>query len=188
MAISQFNGMIKKINEILKRGVVRKNQEYDFKTCFVVNCFGHSVFNFKNEDIIELNSNYQDELNAYFWRFERLSESKHQISPNRLCKRAEEDFIEKVELAGLKIEKCKEDDKLEEGQFKVAFYFDLRPGEEDLHFMRQEENGMWTSKAGANFDVEKFDELPWTYKNNFKLIKTFKITNPYLNNEFEEKE
>lgn len=174
-----FAGLIKDINKVLKRGKIRGDQEYDFGSCYAVNCMGHAFFNFKNNDINDLSAHYKSELHYYFWMFDRFDMFHYYTSPRRLCKQTEKDLIEKIKKSSLKMEECKENDELERGQWKVAYFFSFEPGREDFHFMRQEEDGEWSSKAGSSMKVEKFKKLPKKY-NNYRLIKIFKVTNPYI--------
>ena len=185
--ISSYVELLKKVDGVLKRGAVRGKQKYTFNSAFSVNCLGHAVFNFQNKDIGELASNHRDELRDFFWLFERVEMFKHKIPSKQLCKKAEQDLFDKVHLAGLEIEECDIDDEVREGQYKIAYYFDSTLAREDFHFMRQEPDGKWSSKAGMSLDVEEFSQLPKKFK-DYKLIKIFKVTNQHLCKDYVESE
>lgn len=179
-----FVGMLKKVGQALKRGVVRGSQKYTINTALIVNCMGHSFFNLENSDLEEISKDYDDELRDFFWMFERFKMFQHHISSRQLCKKAERDLLDKMLLAGFNIEECNVGEQVDDGQFKVAYYFRFDAGIEDFHFIRQEKDGRWSSKAGASLNVEEFDHLPKKF-NDYKLIKVFKVTNPYIFNKKE---
>ena len=185
-AENSYVRMLKKVGEVLKRGVVRGEQEYTMSTALTVNCMGHSFFNFENKDIEEISKEYDDELRDFFWLFERFKMFQYHLPSKLISKKVEKDLADKMALAGLEIEECEKDDEVEDGQYKVAYYFKFKLGREDFHFMRQEKDGTWSSKMGASMGISKYNSLPRKF-NDYKLIKIFKVTNPYIYKE-EEKE
>lgn len=159
----------------------RGKQRYTWVNSYRINCFAHAFFNLKNGDIRELYRAYPNEMFEYFWSFQGFKKASLLAYIN-----VTREILKKIQQAGLQIEECSVDEKLEEGQWKVAYYFNFDVMGKDFHFMHQEPNGYWSSKQGANLMVDIFKELPETYSNGYKLQKIYKITNPYYVKENDE--
>ena len=164
-------GIIKKLNKIYRNGYVpsRDMSQYCHKFTTVVNCFGHACFNLTDESLEEFSQN-KAELKEFFRHFGGLG-------IYNIFREAKD----RVRQVGLKIEECKIKDKMQKNQWKVACYVqnDEFSGS-DLHFMIQTKDGKWTSKLGENPNVEVFDKLPKTFRENYELSGIYKITNPYV--------
>ena len=163
--------LIKKISKIYKRGYLpsRKQKEYSQLFTKPVNCFGHACFNLSDRDLKQL-EDYIPELDDYFRQFGNCGVNNYfKIARDR------------IEQVGLQVEKSYLTEKLKFNQWRIAYY--VYSGDEfyssDLHFMIQGKNGVWYSKRGRRPEIEKLDELPEVYRDEYQLIGIYKITNPY---------
>ncbi len=186
MKITQdTKGVIKKINTMLKRGKMagRGREKYTIFNTFSVNCFGHAVFNFSNQEIRNLRRKHEDELRTFLcglWEPDDNKESFKDIT---------EQLEQKIRDTGLILEECQEGDKVKEGQWKVAYYYYDDGGiDKDFHFMRQEKDGRWSSKLGTFMEIEYYDRLPLMFNYGYCLAKVYKVTNPYIYKEASDEE
>ena len=170
--MKEFEGLIKEINNIYKRGYLpsRGKNEYTQKTASMVNCFGHAVFNLQNQDLESILSS-KETLLTYQRKFGTVG-----------IKGIMKVVKEKVQEVGLEIQKSSIDEKLEENQWKIAYFymFSSPYNSADAHFMIQEKDGTWTSKLGVKEEIEVFKKLPEDYHCGYLLQGIYKITNPYI--------
>lgn len=95
-----------------------------------------------------------------------------------------EQLEQKICKTGLLLEECQINDKIEDGQWKVAYYY--KDGDDkDFHFIRQEDDGIWSSKLGSYMEIDHFDTLPLMLGDEYCLAKIYKVTNPYVYKEGE---
>lgn len=185
---SYFRMIAKQINCVYKRCILPKrvvgNLFYSEESANIANCLEHAVFNFTDDMLVLFEQNCGTEISKFWSAFNSLC-FKFEREPKRQFKNVTSEIIKRISQTGLKIEECGINDNLEEGQCKVAYYFDfcendsIRPCP-DFHFMRQEIDGTWSSKFGRYEKVEIFEVLPEIYNETYSLQKIFKITNPYL--------
>ncbi len=178
--------VIKSLNVILKKGYLpsRGREFYGPYTCRM-NCLGHSVFNLTNFliDVFDQETlkNGLSEYDYFFTNvFGGFNENNLEIERKRMF-----NFIEKT---GLKVEIEKVGQILKPNQYKIAFYatdnFNKKRngGGGDFHFILQEKDGFWSSKAG-NGEVEFLPKLEKTLPHNaetrYQLEDVLVVTNPY---------
>lgn len=176
--------VIKKINVLLKRGKMpgRGDEKYTIFNTFTVNCLGHAFFNFTNNQIKKLNSQYSEGFRYFLW---------HIVEPEiqrDAYKFVTEQLEQKIRDTGLILEECDINDKVKDGQWKVAYYYKDGLQNEDFHYMRQEKDGTWSSKLGSYRQIEHFDRLPLMYNDGYCLAKIYKVTNPYVYKETADEE
>lgn len=187
--------LVKKIEQVVKLGFLPKrgNEKYYYR--FVnerneyisdyINCFAHAFFNFSNQEIKDLfveNGEIKKELLDEFWYF---SIDEHDV----------EGSLEKlvtglVRDSGLKASKCKDSTECANNQWKVGVYYREGTGESsDFHFLKWEDDEYcWSSKNGNETRVDKFYELPYVYRKDYKLIDVYMVTNEFAKDKFVEKE
>lgn len=172
-------GFVKEIKKVFSRSQIpsRGSQKYNFVNTFKVNCLEHAFFNFTNKEIRKISREFSHELFEFLWIFEALQTYMFYSTPTQVYNKIHDELIDKIKSVGLKIEDCLINEELKDNQWKVAFYFNPEAGEEDFHFMRQEKDGTWSSKAGKYMKVQKFDEPPELFRENYQLVKFFKVTN-----------
>lgn len=181
--------LVKKINEVVKLGFLpnRGNEKYfqrfveqsDEHISDYINCFAHAFFNFSNKEIKDLfveNGEIKTELLNEFWDFS--------IDKNHAEESLEKLITGLVRNSGLKAEKCTEATECDKNQWKVGVYYRNKKGKStDFHFLRWEENEFcWSSKNGDETRVDKFYELPYIYRNDYKLVAVYMVTNEYAKN------
>lgn len=189
-----FKGIAKQLNRVYRREISQRTELgelmfYSEQTTQIANCLEHAIFNFTDEELLALVKKNGADI-ASFWRgFESLS-SRFEIEPEEQLEKLTPEIIERITSTGLQIEECDIDAKPEEGQWKVAYYFNLcdEPNQyiSDFHFFRQEKDGTWSSKMGMGNHIRTFRRLPELFEGGYKLQKIFMITNPYLSKEMQE--
>lgn len=159
----------------------RKGESYSFVNPYSkmnyykhINCFAHACFNLTNQQITE-NCLEQIDTDSFKFLIEDYWETDQSIF-NRLAS-----FIKKT---GLKIEKCTDDEGLEDNQWRVALYFCNGYFFRDFHFLLNEKDGSWSGKYGTEDVLEFFDKRPEEYvsekfKDVYKYYGSYKITNPF---------
>ena len=169
---SKTNGIVKKLNKIYKMGYMpsRGKMVYTFESANMVNCFGHACFNLDDKNLEKFKS-VKDDLKDFFTKFSTEGNTRN------FYERAKE----KVSQVGLGFAKSDLKEKLQNNQWKVAYYImnDVFRGR-DVHFMIQEKDGTWTSKLGTKSELEIFDVPPQTYRYDYELVGIYKIKNPYI--------
>lgn len=166
----ETKGVIKKINAILRKGKMtgRGGQKYTIFNTFTINCLGHAFFNFSNQQIRNLRRGYEDELRSFLWGLEEPSDQQDAF------KLITEQLEQKICETGLLLEECQINDKIEDGQWKVAYYY--KDGDDkDFHFIRQEDDGTWSSKLGSYMEIDHFDTLPLMLGDEYCLAKIIKL-------------
>lgn len=171
-----FKGIIKEIKLILKRCAEPARQLKNY-SCFVTdeaNCFIHAFFNFSDNTLEKIVKKHGYGALYTIWHIKNLK--------NKSAEQIGQELVKRVQKTGLQVEECDEYETMEKGQWRVAYY----SSPTDYHFMRQEEDGTWSSKRGSLANVETFKKLPPKFE-SYKLKKYFKVTNLYIYKE-EEKE
>ena len=176
--------IIKRISEIFELGYVpcRGDESYFYKTKKLsktgdlLNCFGHAVFNFTNEQLDSLNLCNSEifELQGYTGH-DLDKKDKQEIADH---------FCGIIKDAGLLVTACSADATMKFNQWKVALYFDKftinnKSYIRDFHFLRQEKDGTWSGKSGYRPEVKKIDKLPQNYDYYYTLFEVYSITNPH---------
>ncbi len=187
--------LVKKIEKIVKLGFLpnRGNERYyqrfvDDKSEHIsdyINCFAHAFFNFSNKEIKDLfveNGEIKTELLNEFWDFS--------IDKNNVDGSLERLITSMVRDSGLKVSKCTEATECENNQWKVGVYYRDKKGKStDFHFLKWEDDEFcWSSKNGDETRVDKFYELPYTYRNDYRLVAVYMVTNEYAKNKSNDKE
>ena len=147
------------------------------------NCLEHAVFNFSDEMLMWLLEKYGEDIYKFWSNFPGAA-SVLDKKPEEQLRDVTPQIVERIQSTGLKVEECGIDDEVEEGQWKVAYYFNLcdEKGQfmPDFHFFRQEQDGRWSSKLGKMPHVQFYRKLPEIFAGGYKIQKVFKITNPYM--------
>lgn len=163
--------MIKKLNLIYKKGYLpaREKENYSQLYTSVINCFGHACFNLSNKDLESMEP-FVHQLDIFLHDFGNCGVYNY-------FKEAQK----RIRQVGLNIEKSSLSERIENNQWKVAYYVlnDEFLGT-DLHFMIQGSDGKWIGKLGSSSKIECFDKLPSSYRENYSLMGIYKITNPYV--------
>lgn len=177
--------LILKIETVVKHGFLpnRGYESYKFKfegtkTEFAeeINCFAHAFFNFNNKQLNQLfveQNKIQSDLLSEFWRFN--------LKHSNTAEQNLEPLLDIVRKTGLKVQPCGEKDEVKSNEWKVAVYYDegAIKNELDFHFLRQEEDGVWTSKNADESRVEQYYELPYVFRKTYFLVGVYKVTNKY---------
>lgn len=161
--------IIKKLNNIFKLGYIpsRGNQVYKPYVSECFNCVEHTIFNLKNEHVTDYKiTPFQSRI---FWNLN----CEGSADPQKIEKR----ILEVVTSTGLCIQKTNEYKEIESNQWKIAYYFS--PQWNDYHFMLQENDGSWSSKAGVCSKLEYYSDLPYIYNKHYELQSVYVVTNPY---------
>lgn len=177
MSIDRKKGFLKFMNKIFERGdyAGRGNEKYTFVTSHYVNCFGHAFFNFRNKYLNKLIRRYPMQLYDFFFYFKGIK-----YRGDKAYEKITQDMLERIKMTGLEITESDIDEKLEDGEWKVAYYFNFDDREIDFHFLRQEKDGSWSGKFGKSKRVESFEQLPIIYDGRYYLRGIFKIKNPFF--------
>ena len=156
---------------------------YSKEAAQISNCLEHAVFNFSDEMLGWLFEKFGENMPKFWSNFSGLA-SVIDKKPQQQLNDTTPQIVERIRNTGLKVEECDIDAKPEEGQWKVAYYFNLcdEKGQfiPDFHFFRQEADGRWSSKLGRSMQICFYDELPQIFEGGYKLQKIFMITNPYI--------
>ena len=181
--IERCKGLIK-IQKIFKLGYLpsRESQSYTpinnkTKKSYgeQANCFSHACLNLTNEQLENLNLEYED-----IYLFDIKSYNYEDT------KSMERTFIDRLKKFGLIAQPCPIDYiPKQENQWKVALYFGFSHAslDTDYHVLKQEKDGSWTSKIGWSDELETLTSLPEKYtpssRTEYLLQGTYIITNPY---------
>ena len=183
--VERCQGVLR-IKELFKKGYfpARGSQSY-LAVCkstneaysHQINCFAHACLNLTNEQLEQLNLDRLDRCT--------FDIKTYQYEPQE---RIEQTFTKRVKRFGLEAHLCERNFLItKQNQWKVALYFGTSPRtlDVDYHFLKQEKNGVWTSKVSWGLDeIECFDSLPDTYYSpsgvEYHLHNTYIITNPYI--------
>lgn len=181
---------ILKLKEIFSKGYLpsRGNQSYtaicpntEKSYANQVNCFAHACLNLTNEQLDKLNfSNYDT-----FW----FDIKSYSYEPDEYVAK---NFMKIMKRIGLEVEKCnKKASPKNDNQWKVALYFGYTKFlDSDYHFIKQEQDGSWTSKVGWENKVDHFEQLPKIINSptgtEYKLFGTYIITNPHKATQLDE--
>lgn len=146
------------------------------KVSAAVNCFGHAVFNLRNQQFLDYN------LGSFplFGSFDGICYDPKNIAENRLM-----DFIRSI---GLKVADC-DPAKLitRPDSWKVALHFEDSNDKRDFHLLLEEAPGLWSSKIGFEPCLEHVYQVtpPGVYRNLedddptiYNFYATYQITNP----------
>ena len=182
-------GFVKEIQKVFSRAKMpfrRENQKYTLTNAYQINCFGHSVLNFSNQDIRKICKNYKEEFFNFLWIYNEFDFRGKNLKAETIRDVYQSELLSRVKKLGLKIKECDLDEELNDNEWRVALYFKADKNEEDFHFFKQEKDGTWSSKAGQSRFIQKFNTLPCVFRDGYKLQKIFMITNPYLSKEMQE--
>lgn len=183
-----FKAIAKQLEVIYKQCYppIRELKElryYDKETTQIANCLEHAVFNFSDETLAWFKEKYGENVYKFWANFSSMG-YVFDKEPKQQLEDVTPEIIERIKATGLKVEECSLDAKPEEGQWKIAYYFNLcdEPKQfiSDFHFFRQEPDGKWSTKIGKCSIVQYFDELPKLFRGGYKLQKIYMITNPHI--------
>ncbi len=164
-----------KLNLIFRDGYCpsRGYREYDTKvkgwdSGSLVNCFEHSCFNLTEELLKEYKFGWNDRCSFFDFKNINLKNAENDMN----------ELINFVKATGLEIENSSLKEKLvQDNQWKIAVYFNVVA--DDIHLMKQEKDGSWSSKMGDSRYVDRYPKPAKRYHYNYGLYGIFKITNPY---------
>lgn len=129
---------IKLISESIKQN--RYPLKYEWRSIYAdSNCYSYA-----------LGSSYKEERYSEGYIYNLGSMSGY--DPPKDNKEAEEAFIADMKVLGINVRKSELQEKMDEGEWKVALYFGYEPDEyldipfRDIHFARQNEDGTWSHK------------------------------------------
>lgn len=155
---------------------------YSKEAARISNCLEHAVFNFSDEMLLWLSEKFGENMPKFWSNFSGLA-SVIDKKPQQQLNDTTPQIVERIRETGLEVDECDIDAKPEEGQWKVAYYFNLcdEKGQfiPDFHFFRQEADGRWSSKLGKLSAVAFYDKLPEIFEGGYKLQEIYMITNPY---------
>lgn len=144
-----------------------------------MNCFSHACLNLTNEQLDKLKL---DNYDTYVFDIK-----SYQYQPKEEIAKT---FPKRLKRFGLIAKHCdKEENSILKNQWKVALYFGFSRStlDYDYHFLKQEEDGTWTSKIGWSNGFEILDSIPDIYHSpsgtDYHLDSTYIITNPYAETE-----
>ena len=186
-----FKGIAKQLHIVYQQCYppIRELKEFRYyskEAAQISNCLEHAVFNFSDEMLGWLFEKFGEDMSKFWSNFSGMG-SPFEKKPQQQLSDTTPQNIERIRETGLKVEECSLDDELEDGQWKVAYYFNLcdEKGQfiPDFHFFRQEADGRWSSKLGRSMQICFYDELPQIFEGGYKLQKIFMITNPYIHKE-----
>ncbi len=172
------NAFAKKLNVIYKHGYLpsRGTESYkvmldeDVYAADLINCYGHACFNLTNRQLKEFGITSRD--TNFLWCLWEDPAAKFSYVAEQM-----EKFIRST---GLKVARCKPNEKTKSNQWKIAVYYQSEGDIDDYHFMLQEKSGIWSSKLGASDHVDTYDDLPRPYYRDYTFYATYIITNPYV--------
>lgn len=171
--------VVKQLKNIFKNGnIPSRGRELYGKLTWDFNCLFHACFNLPNSILKKLN--LDDDQFLIYNPFGNLEGDKIQIKS---------EMFKFIKDCGLHISK---DHKLTllKNQRRVALYFSQAYekgfGLKDFHFLLQEKDGTWSSKAGSSeveFGLTLEHSMPFDISNRYILDSTFILSNSYEKSE-----